>query len=101
MAMSPERKAQRAASRKREKELMKLAPIADKVEVASDGTLTLLLDGVLIQGSQDNFNKVLERMGFRPVRTTRNLLNPNSRTWCIDVNTPGYLDPGSESYHTM
>jgi len=101
MAMSPERKAERAKQRKREKELAKLAPIADKVEVAGDGTLILLLDGVLIQGSQDNFNKVLERMGFRPVRTTRNILNPQSKTWCIDLNTPGYLDPGCESYHTM
>lgn len=34
-------------------------------------------------------------------RTTRNILNPNSKEFEIPVNTPNSCDPGSETYHCM
>lgn len=33
-------------------------------------------------------------------RTTRNLLNPEAGPFRIPVNTPNYMDPGSETYHS-
>jgi len=46
-------------------------------------------------------NPFLVRMGFRPVRVTRNLMNPVAREFLIDADTPLALDPGSETYHSM
>jgi len=46
-------------------------------------------------------NEFLSRMGFKPVRITRNILNPNSKTLVIDADTPSYMDPGCEAYHSM
>ena len=101
--MSPETKARRAAARKRDRELAKLTPIADQVQVigGTNNFLRLVLDGVTIMGGEEDFNKFLEKAGYRPVRVTRNILNSESKSWCIDINTPAYLDPGCESYHTM
>jgi hypothetical protein len=100
MAMTPERKALRAAYRKRDHELNKLTSIADKVGLIGN-ILTVQIDGVVIQGEIENFNAVLKRLGYRPVRRTRNMLNSEAGEFCIDINTPIYCDPGYESYHTM
>jgi hypothetical protein len=35
------------------------------------------------------------------VRITRNMLNPKGGNFCVDADTPAYLDPGHEAYHTM
>lgn len=34
-------------------------------------------------------------------RMTRNILNPDAGEFEIPVNTPAYMDPGCESYHSM
>lgn len=52
-------------------------------------------DDYAIAESQD-FRDNIEK-----TRTTSNMLNPNSKEWEIPVNTPNYLDPGSETYHCM
>lgn len=49
----------------------------------------------------ENFNTVLERLGYKPVKLTRNILNAQSPTFAIDQDTPVYMDPGCESYHSM
>jgi hypothetical protein len=99
MAMSTERKAERAAARKRERELAKLESIASNVNLIGD-ILTTQIEGCIIQGFEENFNKVIEKLGYRPVRVTENMLNPG-RKFCIDINTPSYCDPGCEAYHSM
>jgi hypothetical protein len=99
--MTPERKAERAAARKREKELDKLVSIARDVHVSPTDYLTLEFDGVVIKGFKNDFNKVVEKLGLRPVRITNNMLNPEAGKFCVDINTPSYCDPGCESYHTM
>lgn len=42
------------------------------------------------------FHKSVEKM-----RKTRNILNPAGGEILIPVNTPNYMDPGSEAYHSM
>lgn len=101
MAMSPERKAERKAARDRAKYLNSLTPIADAVKPVGGDRVIALIDGVEIAGNVADVNKALEKMGFRPVRITRNILNDKSPEWCVDINTPAYLDPGCESYHSM
>jgi hypothetical protein len=107
MAMSSERKAERAAKRKREKYLNSLHPIANRVVVLTPCSTSELStvevhlpEGAHLKGIIRDVNPVLEKLGYRPVRTTSNMLNPDSRVWCVDINTPAYLDPGSESYHS-
>lgn len=46
-------------------------------------------------------NNVLEALGYKPLRVTRNMLNENSKEFLIDADTPSYCDPGCESYHSM
>lgn len=102
MAMSAEWKAQRAADRKREKELSKLIPIASRVKVTGDDFVSVELgNGVKLHGKVKAFNVTIEQLGYRPVRITSNMLNEASGKFCIDINTPSYCDPGSESYHSM
>ena len=101
MAMTAERKAERKAQRDYQKRMNKLQSIAHKVVVRGD-ELSVLIDGVVIQGNgPEKFNNILERLGYRPVRITRNMLNPDSQDFAIDINTPSYCDPGCESYHSM
>lgn len=106
MAMSPERIVERAAARKREKYLNSLTPIAHAVQVEEKGGTTFLgvwEGSVEITGTKqgiEQFNSVLERLGYRPVRLTSNMLNPQSKVFAIDINTPSYCDPGCESYHS-
>ncbi len=103
MAMSAETKARRAASRQREKELAKLTPIASQVKVtdAAREEVEVELLGAKVTGYINCVNALLEKAGYRPVKITSNMLNANSGHWCIDINTPGYLNPGSEAYHSM
>lgn len=100
MAMSTETKARRAADRAEAKRMNKLVSIADRVLVTAERNLQTEIDGVWIEGDVASFNRIIERLGYRPVRTTSNMLNAASRTWCIDANTPSYMDPGCESYHS-
>lgn len=103
MAMSAETKARRAEARKFDKRMSRLIPIAEMVKV-QDATQKLVfinIDGVGIKGTLDHVNGVLERLGYRPVRITSNMLGRENHFFCIDINTPSYLDPGSEAYHSM
>ena len=101
MAMSPEHIARRAAARRREKHMNSLTPISHLVTVL-DGPNDLVrvqLDGCTLEGGVEAVNVQLERAGYRPIRLTLNMLNPTSRWFAVDYNTPSYLDPGSEAYH--
>jgi len=100
--MTPEAKARRA----REKFLNKLIPIASMVEVLEAcsthnlSTVSVEIDNVLFKGIVRYINPVLEKMGYRPIRLTSNMLNSESKYFAIDINTPHYCDPGCESYHS-
>ena len=68
----------------------------------NDGFFYLFVEGaILTSPNKDAFNKVLARMGYKAVRLTRNILNPNSHDLVIDEDTPLCCDPGSETYHSM
>lgn len=107
MAMSAERKAERAADRKRAKVLTGLKSIAREVEVLGDcgetnaEFLRVTVDGVAVEGKIEAFNVAIEKLGYRPVRVTSNMLNEQAGEFCIDADTPAYMDPGCESYHSM
>jgi hypothetical protein len=58
-------------------------------------------DGMDCRGTLEGANKLLVRLGFKPVRITRNMLNPQGGQFLIDADTPSYCDPGSEAYHSM
>lgn len=45
---------------------------------------------------KNHFHKHIEKS-----RTSKNMLNPDAKPQRIPVNTPGYMDPACESYHTM
>jgi hypothetical protein len=101
--MTPEAKARRA----REKHLNKLTSIAHLVTVlplhparSGDWLSMETAAGATICGPVKAFNEIMEMMGFRPVRITSNILNSESKRFCIDINTPSYCDPGCESYHS-
>ena len=49
----------------------------------------------------EDFNNVLEALGYKPVRLTSNMLNEAAGKFLIDADTPSYCDPGCESYHSM
>lgn len=121
MAMNAATKAFRKAERDRKKYMASLESIADQVkfvEVVFENEqkdvfgkmmdvpvrkeiVEVELFGAVVKGEVSAVNKVLEKAGYRPVRVTSNMLNPESKTWCVDIDTPAYLDPGCESYHTM
>ena len=98
--MSAECKAERKAARDYEKRMSKLTSIAHEVILEGD-ILCVQIDGCVIKGFEENFNKVVEKLGYRPVRITSNMLNPKGGRFAIDINTPSYCDPGCESYHSM
>lgn len=103
MAMSAERKAERKVERAYEKRMNALKSIAHKVMHVS-GTEEIVevgVEGCILTGNVAAVNVALEKMGYRPVRLTSNMLNPNSKTFAVDINTPAYCDPGCESYHSM
>lgn len=61
-----------------------------------------LPEGVLITAwTLEQLNSALERLGYKPVRQTSNMLNPNAKKFFIDADTPSYCDPGCEAYHSM
>lgn len=97
------RSAEQLAERKEARRVAKLPSIAHNVTVHEDDTdeISVRIDGVLIRGQVKYFNRIIEQLGFRPVRLTSNMLNKDSRTFAIDIDTPPYCDPGCESYHSM
>lgn len=52
-------------------------------------------------GNKEKFNSMLEQLGYKPVRLTRNLMNPQARDLVIDADTPLCCDVGSETYWSM
>lgn len=105
MAMSPERIAERKASRDYDNRMSRLITVAHMVHIGVDkgGDLfTIDIDCCTIQARNvDRLNEMLERLGYRPIRITKNMLNANAPRFAIDANTPAYCDPGCESYHSM
>lgn len=108
MAMSKETIIRRREERAYEKRMNALISVAHNVEVLDkhcstpDLYLVSVIAGyVSIKGFVRDVNPVLEKLGFRPIRITSNMLNPESKKFAIDINTPAYCDPGCESYHTM
>jgi len=68
----------------------------------NDGFFYLFVDGAILSSpNKDAFNKVLGRLGYKPVRLTSNLLNPAAGQFVIDADTSLACDPGSETYHSM
>jgi hypothetical protein len=98
MAMTTEQKAARAAARKEEARYAALRPIADRVGVLEGDTVNVRVDHVFLEGNIKDVNVVLEKMGYRPVRITFNMLNRDAKRFCVDINCPVYLDPGCDSY---
>jgi hypothetical protein len=47
------------------------------------------------------FNDLLNRLGYKSVRLTTNMLNPGAGQFLIDADTPSYCDPGCEAYHSI
>jgi hypothetical protein len=88
------------AARREAKRIARLPSIARAVKY--DGVFVVELDGCVIQSVElEAFNATLLKLGYKPVRLTKNMLNPDSNTFAIDFDTPSYCDPGCESYHTM
>jgi hypothetical protein len=80
--------------------------VAEMIKVeANEGQPTILhligMHNCTIFGEIEGFNLVLERFGYKPVKLTKNMLNPNSPWIVIDKDTPSYLDVGSETYWSM
>lgn len=116
MAMSPERITQRAAARKSEKEMRRLSSVAHLCtyhQAACIQTLTVRLNSyaaadvqpeeIVFRGSDavKLANEFLPKMGWKPVRLTRNMLNFDSPMIVIDIDTPSCCDPGCGAYHSM
>lgn len=99
MTMSAETKAHRR--------LNALKSIARQMKVTTHcstpglSSVLISVDGITLSGIVRDINPVLEKLGYRPVRITHNILNKDAGFWAIDINTPSYCDPGCESYHSM
>lgn len=63
--------------------------------------LSVGIDGIAVVGELDNVNKMLERLGYKPVRITYNMLNKEAGPIVIDADTPSCCDVSSESYWSM
>ncbi len=96
-AMSDACRAYRAAERKD----AKLPSVASRCKVEADGEISLVWAGVALKGGEAHLNLMLEKLGLRKVRVTRNILNAAAGEFVIDFYTPSYCDPGSEAYHSM
>lgn len=66
-----------------------------------ESVLSLYVGKCLIRGPISDFNTVLKRMGYRPVRITANRITGNGTPLVIDADTPMCCDPGTETYHSM
>lgn len=84
---------------------VELTSVAHLVKVSSNNCkdqFTLEIDGCTIQTTDlGALNTMIIQLGFKPVRTTRNLMNREAGTLVIDGDTPIYCDVGSESYWSM
>ncbi len=85
----------------------KKGPILESVErnvTYVDGVFTLvsrLSQITILSPDKDTFNAALEKLGYKPVRLTKNLMNPAAGDIVIDDDTPNYCDVGSEAYWSM
>lgn len=61
----------------------------------------MLNDCAISAGNKDKLNAMLEQLGYKPIRLTRNLMNPNAGQLVIDADTPIGCDVGSETYWSM
>lgn len=89
------------AARKEAKRIALLPSIAHKVKVLDGIFAVKVLDCKVSSGNLEHFNNLLLQLGFKPVRTTKNLLNQNAGVLVIDADTPVCCDVGSETYWSM
>lgn len=77
--------------------------VARTVKYAVIPSLVVKLpDGVeLTAPSMEVMNTFLQRLGYKAVKETSNMLNEAAGTFFIDADTPSYCDPGCEAYHSM
>ena len=47
------------------------------------------------------FNAALEKLGYKAVSVTYNMLNQGAGSFLIDADTPWCCNPRSEAYHSM
>jgi hypothetical protein len=69
-----------------------------------DGTFSAVIEDLNLEFVCPNlkfFNSVVEKLGYKPVRITYNMLNKEAGPIIIDRDTPSYCDVGSEAYHSM
>jgi hypothetical protein len=65
-----------------------------------NGVFTATIDIVTFSCPQlARFNEMLDRLGYKSVRLTQNLMS--RRTVIIDADTPRSCDVGSETYWSM
>lgn len=89
------------AARKEARRIVLLPSVARHCKVVRGSEIEVTVDGVSFFGMVEEMNAVLLKLGYKPVRITSNLLNPGGGKFAIDADTPVYLDPGCESYHSM
>jgi hypothetical protein len=77
--------------------------VVRKIQMMPDGTLMMIENGVvkIIAPNVEALNPVLRRLGYKPVRITRNNITGNGTPFLIDADTPMCCDPGTETYHSM
>jgi hypothetical protein len=77
--------------------------VVRKIQVMDDGSLMLIENGLvkIVSPSVEALNPVLRRLGYKPVRITRNNITGNGTPFVIDEDTPMSCDPGTETYHCM
>lgn len=64
-------------------------------------SLTTPLHVTIKSFEKDAFNATLEKLGYKPVRLTKNLMNQKAGDLVIDADTPLCCDVGSETYWSM
>lgn len=71
--------------------------------VYEGGVFTLIAPSLVTIKSSDKdaFNAALEKLGYKPVRLTKNLMNKAAGDLVIDADTPLCCDVGSETYWSM
>ena len=89
----------------RKNKLLALRPSIARFCIVTDKDAPLITisldDGVLLNGHLTYVNNTLEKLGFKPVRITYNMLNREAGPIVIDADTPSYCDVGSEAYWSM
>ena len=74
---------------------------SDRFTAREGVVVTLVEHNVVLTGTVENMNLVLAKLGYKPVRLTKNILNDTCPWLVIDADTPSYMDVGSEAYHSM